>query len=135
MKSALVASQKGERGLFLKCLFKGAVLSLSLTIIGICVFAFLLRFINIPTDAIQPINQVIKYASIVVGTFIGLKKLNEMGLISGFLIGLIYTALAFVIFSLLNGGFNVQPSLINDLLFGGIAGAIAGIVAVNFKRK
>ena len=58
-----------------------------------------------------------------------------MGLISGFLIGAIYTALAYVIFSLLNGGFVFEMSVVNDLLFGGIAGAIAGIVSVNFKRK
>ena len=65
----------------------------------------------------------------------GLKKLKEMGLITGFLIGVLYTALAFVVFSILNGGFVFEMSLINDLLFGGIAGGIAGIIAVNFKKR
>ncbi len=123
-----------QRGWFLKKIIKGSLIALSISLIGICIFAFLLRFLDISTSLIKPINECIKIFSILIGTFIGLKQVKEMGLISGFLIGFIYTILAFVVFSLLNGGFNIDASIINDLLFGGIAGAIAGIVAVNFKK-
>ena len=64
-----------------------------------------------------------------------LKNVKEMGLVSGFLIGAIYTILAFFVFSLLNGEFCLDAKLLNDIIFGGIAGAIAGVVAVNFKKK
>ena len=111
-------------------------IKINFKILPLCVvFAFILRFIDISTDVIQPINQVIKFSSIILGVFIGLKNTKEMGLITGFLVGVLYTILAFLVFSLLNGCIALEPSFVNDIIFGGIAGAIAGVVAVNFKKK
>lgn len=126
---------KETKGNFFGCLLKGSLMALSVSLILICIFAFVLRFCDISSEAIKPINQVIKIVSILIGTFYGLKKCNEMGLITGFSIGILYTILAFVTFSILNGGFSFDRSLINDLIFGGIAGAIGGVVAVNFRKK
>ncbi len=134
MKSASGAVKDGKSG-FIGCLIKGALIALSISLISICIFAFVLRFIDISTGVIKPINQIIKFGSIAMGVFIGLKKAKEMGLVTGFLIGAVYTILAFFAFSLLNGSVVFETSLINDIIFGGIAGAISGIVAVNFKRK
>lgn len=135
MKAERALNTNSSKGGFFKSLIKGSLMALSITLIAICIFAFVLRFCDIKTEAIKPINQVIKIISILIGSFYGLKKSNEMGLMTGFLIGITYTALAFVIFSILNGGFNFQRTLINDFIFGGIAGAIAGIIAVNFKKR
>ncbi len=130
-----VSTVQEGKGVFIKSLIKGALISLSVSIIGICIFAFVLRFLDISIGLIKPINQVIKIVSILIGTIWGLKKVKEMGLVSGFLIGVLYTFLAFVLFSALNGGFVFDATLVTDMLFGGIAGAIGGIVAVNFKKK
>lgn len=130
-----VSSAQESKGVFLKSLIKGALIALSVSIIGICIFAFVLRFLDISTNLINPINQVIKIVSILIGTLLGLKKVKEMGLVSGFLIGVLYTFLAFVLFSALNGCFVFDATLLTDMLFGGIAGAIGGVVAVNFKNK
>ncbi len=135
MNAEKTINGKETRNNFFISLLKGSLMALSISLILICVFAFLLRFCDIKTEAIKPINQVIKIVSILIGTFYGLKKSTEMGLITGLFIGLAYTLLAFVVFSILNGGFNFERSLINDFIFGGIAGAIAGVVAVNFKKK
>ena len=116
---------------------KGSLIALCVSLIGILIFAFLIRFISISDNAISPINQVIKGVSILTGTFIGLKRTKEMGFISGLVIGIIYTALSFVTFSILDGQFVFSKTLLNDLLFGGIIGAICGVIAINFigKRK
>ena len=135
MKSEKTIDSKVTKGGFFISLLKGSLMALSISLILICIFAFLLRFCDIKTEAIKPINQVIKIASILIGTFYGLKKTTEMGLITGLFIGLMYTVLAFMVFSLLNGGFCFERSLINDLIFASIAGGIAGIVAVNFRKK
>lgn len=135
MKSEKVYNDGKERGVFFKGLIKGTLIALSISLIAICIFAFVLRFCNIPVDAIKPINQVIKIVSVLIGVFIGLKKVKEMGLISGFCVGVLYTILAFIVFSILNGGFTFERTLINDLIFGGIAGAIAGIISINLKKK
>ncbi|MBE7074497.1 MAG: TIGR04086 family membrane protein [Clostridiales bacterium] len=135
MKAERTLKEIKPRGQFIKSLIKGSLMALSISLIAICIFAFVLRFCDISADAIKPINQVIKIVSILIGAFYALKKNKEMGLITGFLIGILYTILAFIVFSILNGGFSFQASLINDLIFGGIAGGIAGIVAVNFRKK
>lgn len=123
------------KGQFFKCLIKGSLIALSISLIAICIFAFVLRFCDISEEVIKPINQIIKIVSVLIGAYIGMKDCKEMGLITGFFIGLLYTVLAFVVFSLLNGIFEFNSSLINDLIFGGIAGGIAGILAVNFRKK
>lgn len=114
---------------------KGALIALSISLIGILIFAFFIKYVAIPTEAIKPVNQVIKGISLLLGTFVALKKVNQMGLVNGLLIGLSYTLLAFVVFSILDGRFEFSRTLINDLLFGAIIGAICGIIAVNFRKK
>jgi putative membrane protein (TIGR04086 family) len=99
------------------------------------VFAFLLKFTNLPDSAIKPINQVVKGVSIFLGVFIGMKKSKEMGLVCGFLIGISYTLLAFLIFSILSGSFAVDLTLLTDLIFGAIIGAICGIICINIKKS
>lgn len=126
---------KEDKGMFIRSLIKGSLIALSISLVGICIFAFILRFIDIDAGMIRPINQVIKIVSILMGVMMGMKNIHEMGLISGFLIGCIYTFLAFLVFSLLNGSLHFDASLINDLLFGGIAGGIAGIISVNILKK
>lgn len=114
---------------------KGSLIALSISLVGILIFAFFIKYVAVPTEAIKPINQVIKGISLLIGTFIALKKVHQMGLINGLLIGLSYTILAFLTFSILDGNFEMNKTFINDLLFGGIIGAICGIISVNFRRK
>lgn len=120
---------------FIGALLKGALMALSVCLISILIFAFILRFVAISETVIKPINQVIKTISILVGTFYGLKKSHDMGLISGLCIGLLFTIIAFVAFSALDGSFVFGITLVNDCMFGAITGGICGIIAVNFKRK
>lgn len=116
-------------------LLKGTLISLAVSLVGILIFAFFIKYVAVPTSAIRPVNQVIKGISLFVGTFVALKKTDKMGLVTGLLIGLFYTVLAFVVFSILDGHFEFSKTLINDLLFGGIIGAICGIIAVNLRKK
>ncbi len=132
VKSAEVKERKGNLAL---SLLKGVIISLCVSLVSVLVFAFLLKFTNISESIITPINQIIKGLSIFLGTFLGLKKEKKMGLISGLLIGMIYTLLAFVVFSALNGSFVFNRTLITDFCFGGIIGAICGIICVNIKKN
>ena len=114
---------------------KGALVSLSVSLVGILIFAFFIKYVAVPTAAIKPVNQVIKGLSLLIGCFIALRKSDKMGLVTGLLIGLLYTILAFLVFSILDGNFEFSKTLVNDLLFGGIIGAICGVIAVNLRRK
>ncbi len=114
---------------------KGTLIALCTSLVLVLVFAFILKFTNISDSVINPINQVIKGVSIFLGVFIGLKKCKELGLVSGLLIGFIYTLLAFVVFSLLSGSFVFDITLLTDSVFGAVIGAICGIISVNIKKS
>ena len=135
MKLKTAKSEKGATsGLFLSVL-KGVVVGLCVALVGILLFAFILRFTNISDKIIAPVNQVIKGVSIFFGVFIGMKKHKEMGLLSGFLIGLFFTIIAFLVFSILDGAFSFDRTLVNDIIFGSIIGAICGIICVKLKKN
>lgn len=116
-------------------ILKGVIVALCVSLVGILIFAFLLRFTSISDKIIAPVNQVIKGVSIFLGVFIGLKKHKEMGLLNGLFIGLLFTILAFLVFSLLDGAFCFDKTLLNDIIFGSIIGAICGIICVNLKKN
>lgn len=114
---------------------KGTLIALCVSLVLVLIFAFILKFTNISDSVINPINQVIKGISIFLGVFIGLKKCKELGLVSGLLIGFIYTLLAFLVFSLLSGSFVFDITLLTDSVFGAVIGAICGIISVNIKKS
>ena len=134
-KNKEVVAEKSESPKLWLNILKGSLISLALSLVLILIFAFFIKYVAVPENAIKPINQVIKGISLLVGTFIALKKSSQMGLINGLLIGLTYTVLAFVVFSILDGHFEFSKTLVNDLLFGGIIGGICGVIAVNFKKN
>ncbi len=134
MKAKALKSEK-KSGKWWLCIVKGVVTGLVTALVGILIFAFVLRFTSISDKIITPVNQVIKGVSIFFGVFLGMKKHKEMGLLSGFLIGLLFTICAFLVFSILDGAFCFDRTLVNDLIFGSVIGAICGIICVNLKKS
>lgn len=126
--------EKKDPGAFLS-IVKGSLIALCISLVGILIFAFCLKFTSLPEKLITPINQVIKGISIFLGVFFGLKKRKDKGLISGLAIGLIYTLVAFLVFSLLNSSFVFDMTLLYDIIFGTIIGGICGIICVNVKKS
>ena len=129
------SSIKMPKNAFVFSVAKGALVAVCVSLVLVLLFAFLLKFTNIPESTIKPVNQVIKGLSILIGDFVGLRKSKELGLVSGLLIGFIYTIVAFVIFSILGGVFAFDLTFLTDILFGAVMGAICGIICVNLKKS
>lgn len=108
--------------------------ALIISLILVVVAAFAIKLFSIPDNAIMIINQVIKGLSILVAGLICLKLPNN-GWLRGFIVGLVYILLAFVVFSLLSGEFTFGLSLLNDAVLGGVSGLISGIIAVNIRKR
>ena len=128
-------TEKLKNNKLLMTVLKGSLTAVVVSLVGILFFAFVIKLFGLTDSVLRPVNQVIKGISILLGSYFGLKKNKENGLLSGLLIGLLYTVIAFVVFSLLNGGFSFDKTLLSDIIFGGIMGAICGVVAVNLKKK
>ena len=113
---------------------KGSMLSVCVSLVLILIFAFVIKLTCMSDTLIKPINQVIKVVSILIGTMFIVKKVKEKGLLLGCMVGLLYSILAFVVFSILNGGFSFDWTLLIDILFGVVTGAICGVSCVNAKK-
>lgn len=134
MKAKTLKNDKPNSSAWL-AIAKGVGVGLCVSLVGILLFAFVLRFSSISDKVIAPVNEVIKGVSIFFGVFIGLKKHKKMGLLNGILIGFLFTVVAFLVFSLLDGTFSFDRTLLNDIVFGSIIGAICGIICVNLKKS
>ncbi len=113
-------------------IIKGVLFSVFISLILILIFALVIKLTNLSDGFIKPINQVIKILSIFLGVLLAVRKNREGAFFKGILIGLIYIVVSFLVFSALDKSFNLSWSILNDLLFGGIAGAISGVL---FKIK
>ena len=135
MKTKIKSDKDLSQMTVLKNILIGTLIAVCVSLSLILIFAFVLKFTNIPESVITPVNQIIKGFSVFVGVFIGLKKRKELGLLSGLLIGFIYTMLAFIVFSILSGSFKFDITFLTDIIFGAIIGAICGIICVNIKKN
>lgn len=135
LKSKIAGMKKSSSGALVGCIVKGSLVALCFSLALVLIFAFILKFTNISEATIRPVNQIIKGISVFVGVFVGMKKVKELGLVSGLLIGTIYTILAFLAFSILGGTFIFDLTLATDIVFGAIIGAICGIICVNLKKS
>ena len=108
-----------------------SIIAVSISLVLILIFALMLRFIDIDTSLILPINQGIKIISILLGTIFGFKSNKTKGFLKGMIVGLLYTILAYLIFSLLSFSFNFNVAFLLDLLCATLVGGVSGIIAVN----
>lgn len=112
---------------------KAVIIAIIISLVGVLLAALVIKLFNLPTTAIPIINQVIKSVSVLVSCLIALKTPHS-GWVKGIVSGLIYTILAYVIFSLLNGKFTFDISILNDVAVGVVSGFLSGIIAANIRK-
>ena len=118
-------------GMFIKIALVGIIS----TLVGILIFSVILKFVDMSSTVISYINDVIKALSIFIMVLI-LKKLDgERLLIKSIIAGLLYAILCFIVFSILNGSFAINMSLVFDLFFAIAVSVIATIIVNTLKRK
>lgn len=115
-------------------ILKGALISVSITLILILLFAVIIRFFNVPDGWIFPVNQVIKVISIIIGLISILKNNSEKGFVKGLFLGAFYFVLSFFIFSILQGNFSISIKNIYDFLLTTLMGGLVGIILVNIYK-
>ena len=115
-------------------IFKGSLISVSITLVSILIFALIIKFANIPDNVIAPVNQAIKIVSIFMWVVLAFNRHTTNGFVKGFLIGVVYTVLAYLIFSILAKEFSFTLTSFTDTLFGGVIGGISGIIVANIKK-
>lgn len=120
---------------FFLTIIKSCLIGLISTLVGIVIFAVILKFVDLSSAVVGYINDAIKAVSIFL-TISCVKKSSADKLIyKSILAGVVYAALTYVIFSILNGGFVFNLSIIYDMLFAVVVAMIITIILNLFSRK
>ncbi len=115
----------------IKCCLIGIIFTLA----GIVAFAVVLKFVDVPSNAIGYINDVIKGISIFVMVLFLKKGSNEKLLLKSALGGIVYAVLSLIIFSILNGSFSFNLTVVCDLVFALIVAIVASIIVNVLSKK
>lgn len=115
-------------------ILRSALIAVIFSLIGVLILALVVKLTGIDSSVILPINQVLKILSILFGCLIGIKT-KEKGALKGAIAGLIYTLISVFVFLILNGKLGADSFSYVDFVAGLAAGAISGIIAVNFGKN
>ena len=112
-------------------IFKGLIMSFTITLIGILIFALILTYSNISESTIPIVIIAISFVSILIGSTISTRKISKNGMINGGIIGGIYVAILYLISSIVSTGFSINIYTIFMIILGIIAGLVGGILGIN----
>ncbi len=106
---------------------RGVCVSVIFTLAAVLLFALAVRVFSLSSSVISPVNRAVKFAAIFFGCFFCVRP--GKAFFKGVFCGLAVTAVTYVLFSLLAGGFSFGWMHLLDLLFGGAAGGISALIA------
>ena len=112
---------------------KAVLIAVITTMVAVLLFAVVLKFLDISNTAILTTNQIIKIASILLACFIVNKK-HKINMLKGLIIGITYTIIAYLVFSILSSDFGMDSRILYNLLFSAVIGLISGIIVKGIKR-
>ena len=115
----------------LKCCLLGIVI----TLLGIVILAFVLKFVDLSSVTINYINDIIKGLSIFIVMICIRKRNPDKLLIKSIFAGALYAVLCFIVFSILNGSFILDMAFVYDLLFSVAVAVLVTIIINVLKHK
>ena len=123
-----------ERKYYVLEIVKAVIIAVILSLLLVLAAAFVIKMFSLDTSAVVVINQVIKTVSVFVACLFSLRRPGN-GWLRGIITGLAYGVFAYIIFSLIGGGFKFDITLLNNIVIGMAAGLISGIVAMLIRRN
>ena len=116
----------------IKQIIKGLLTAFIVALIGILIFAFIVKIAVLNNGVVKAVNQFIKVLAIFLGCTICVRK--NLGLIKGAVIGFLFTVVIYLIFALIGSNVSFGVSFIIEIVFTSIIGGISGVIAVNMKK-
>ena len=112
-------------------IIRSLVISITAVVILTVLFAFAARQMEFSEQNLRIGNVVVSLISVIIACIFGLKT-PKMGALKGFFVGLLFVVVTATLFNFLyrGDGFSITPY---DIIFGGFAGIISGILSVNLR--
>lgn len=112
---------------------KAVTAAVLFSLVFVLLFTLVIQLFSLPMGVVKPVNQVFKILAIAAGGLIFLRGSN--GLLKGAIYGVIAVVVTYFIFALIACELNISWKFVFEILLGGIAGGISGIMAVNLKKN
>ncbi len=113
----------------------GLAAAILVTLAGMAILAVIVVYTRIGDGAITTLNQVVKLAAIFAGVLVCVRPGGRRGFLLGGVTGLIYMALGYGVYCLLDGGLINFSSLAMELLMGAALGAFSGALTANMPCR
>ena len=120
--------RRGRGRSALGAVLRGVLVSASITVISVAVFALILNWWDASDRAITAINQVVKFASILAGVTSALRAGEKGSAMRGACVGVLYMALGIACYCLLMGQSPKLTGYLADLGMGLAAGGLFGMI-------
>ena len=117
---------------FFSGILKAVFSAVIITLVGVLIFAGLLKFTLLSQSVIKSVNQFIKIIAIFLGCSLNIR--GKGGLVRGIVMAFLTTIITYLLFSLFCGQMIFGNSFILDLIFTSIIGGVSGIISVNIKK-
>ena len=114
---------------------KASLVGVVVSILLVLLFAFVLKFVDLNSGTISLVDQIIKVLSVFIAIVMLNKANDESLLLKGILVGAVYSIITFIVFSILNGGFNVGLGVLTDIAFSALVGGVSAILLNIIKKK
>ncbi len=116
-------------------LVKGVLVSVSVTLVAVILFAVVIGLTDMEDGPIRIINQVLKVGAVFAGVYAALPRGSENAILRGSLIGLVYMGLGVLIYALFSGRQMTVLSYLMDVLMGVAAGGLSGMIVGSMKGE
>lgn len=126
-------SDKMERKNFIISTTKGIGVMIIAVLLGVLIFAGVVKFACLSDSVIKPVNQFIKALAIFLGCITSVR--DSKGLVKGMINGGVGMIFIYLIFAIIGGTLSFGLSFFIDIIFGVIVGGISGILSVNLVKK
>lgn len=119
----------------LKSLILGLLTAAAFTLIAMLILAAALVWFRMSDSLLTILNQVVKFAAILLGVCAAVPRGSERGLATGVAVALFYIAVGYALYLALGGGSFSVGSMLGEMLLGSAAGAAAGAVRANMNPR
>ncbi|MCL1963688.1 MAG: TIGR04086 family membrane protein [Firmicutes bacterium] len=114
---------------------RGLLAAAAVTVLGVVVFALLIRWTNPSDTVISVMNQALKLGAIFTGCRACIGRGGTGGVFKGALTGLLYMMLGIIGYAFLSGLSLSSAAYLTDLGMGVAAGGLCGMIMSNLPKK
>jgi len=125
----------GGRFTVLLSVLRGLIAAVCVTLAGMLLIALLAVMTHISDNLILALNQLLKAASICIGTFFAVGRGGSRGFVTGAVLALIYMISGYGMYVLLGGGAYSTTAMLGEILIGAAIGAVIGAILANMRPK